>query len=204
MPVFTSGQMGEWCEVEDFQIVQLGAGEERRLRVSTARMHVICTAGRVNLRHGASRVVLEVAGQYEAHGGEVRLQACGPAQILYATGHWTEVTSAGIFKTAPGAPPTGDSPYSYAKATPFDRHYHDCDEYWFFLEGRASAVCGDSFHEVGPGDCVATPMGWNHDLARCHSPSGIRAVWFESTLKGQRRAGHLWEPKHGQAVPKAI
>ena len=35
---------------------------------------------------------------------------------------WSDVTSTGTFRIDPGQT--------------FDRHYHDCDEYWFIRDGR--------------------------------------------------------------------
>jgi mannose-6-phosphate isomerase-like protein (cupin superfamily) len=206
MPVFTTRPMAAWCEVEDFEILNLTNGEERAFDAAAPRQLFICTLGKLRLRHQASDVILEMGRQYEARDGKaVRVNASGACQLFRAVGHWEEICGAGIFTTAQhGTPPTGDSPCAYAKHTSFDRHYHDCDEYWIFLEGRAVAVCGDEFHEVGPGDCLATPMGWNHDIAQCHTAAGIRAIYLEGAPRGQRRMGHLWEPKHGPAIPTTI
>jgi hypothetical protein len=33
-----------------------------------------------------------------------------------------------------------------------------------------------------------------------HDP--IRAVFFETTMEGQKRRGHLWDHKHGAAEPR--
>ena len=61
----------------------------------------------------------------------------------------------------------------------------------------------DKFFDVGPGDCVATGMGWHHDVPCVEGGGTLKAVWFEGTLEGQKRVGHLWEPKHGPARPEA-
>ena len=58
---------------------------------------------------------------------------------------------------------------------------------------------GKSF-EVGPGDCVATGMGHHHDFPHVSEP--IRAIYFETTLEGEKRRGHLWDHKHGAAQPQ--
>ncbi|MGH2616746.1 MAG: cupin domain-containing protein, partial [Thermomicrobiales bacterium] len=90
-------------------------------------------------------------------------------------------------------------PVSYPKTTSFDSHYHDCDEYWIVWAGRGVAVSEGQEYEVGPGDCVATGMGHHHDFPRVQEP--VQAVYFETTLQGAKRRGHLWEHTHGLAQP---
>ena len=53
----------------------------------------------------------------------------------------------------PGATNGGDA-VAYPKTTRVDSHYHDCDEYWILLEGRATVVVGDAAMEMRPGDGV--------------------------------------------------
>jgi len=91
---------------------------------------------------------------------------------------------------------TGD-PVVYAKTTTFDSHYHDHDEYFLILEGRAQVVVGDQCQDVGPGDAVAIGMGWHHDIPHILEP--LRSVYFHSRLEGQCRPGHLWNHCHGCA-----
>jgi mannose-6-phosphate isomerase-like protein (cupin superfamily) len=117
-------------------------------------------------------------------------------------GRWgAEVGGSGIFGGSEVADPhDGGDPVDYEKRTGFDNHYHDCDEYWIIFEGRGLAVSEGKPYEVGPGDCVATGMGFHHDLPRVHEP--LRGVFFETTLEGQKRLGHLWDHTHGVAEPK--
>ncbi len=63
------------------------------------------------------------------------------------------------------------------------------------------AVSERKHYEVGPGDCLAIGMGHHHDLPIVTEP--VRAVFFETTLEGQKRRGHLWEHTHGPAEPRA-
>jgi mannose-6-phosphate isomerase-like protein (cupin superfamily) len=46
---------------------------------------------------------------------------------------------------------------------------------------------------------VITGAGDHHDLPEISTP--IRAVYFETTLVGEKRTGHLWEHTHGKATP---
>jgi len=69
-----------------------------------------------------------------------------------------------------------------------DYHYHDCDEYWFILEGDAKVIEGGVEYELGPGDCVFTPMGSEHKIA---ATSDCVIFWAGLALRGRERAGHL-------------
>jgi len=82
-----------------------------------------------------------------------------------------------------------------------DRHFHDCDEFWIVLNGRATVSSEDKIYNVGPGDCVATGRGWQHDILRCDPATEFRAIWLETELEGQRRTGHLREPLDGPCSP---
>lgn len=69
-----------------------------------------------------------------------------------------------------------------------DYHYHDCDEYWFILEGCAKVVEDGVEYEVGPGDCVFTPMGSEHKIK---AVTDCVEFWCELQLQGKKRPGHL-------------
>ena len=56
-------------------------------------------------------------------------------------------------------------------------------------------------YAVGPGDCVATRRGDHHDFPL--APEPVTAVYLETTLRGRRRRGHLWDHTHGPAEPHA-
>ena len=88
------------------------------------------------------------------------------------------------------------------KRTSIDRHYHDCDEYWVILEGRGTVVVDDQQMPVKPGDCFAIRMGHPHDFPDVESE--VRAVFFETTLSGEKRIGHLWNHTHGVARPQPL
>jgi len=42
-------------------------------------------------------------------------------------------------------------------------------------------------------------MGWHHDFPRVDR--SVKAVYFETTMQGKKRRGHLWEHTHGPAQP---
>ena len=88
---------------------------------------------------------------------------------------WSDVTSTGTFRIDPGQT--------------FDRHYHDCDEYWFIRDGRAVIEIDDERYTVEAGDIVCTEIGREHDFLQVLEP--ITGFWFEAVLKPGGRAGHL-------------
>ena len=76
----------------------------------------------------------------------------------------------------------------------------------FFRLGITSIAASDGHMQVmsatllGPGDCVATGMGHHHDFPIVVEP--VRAVFFETTMQGRKRRGHLWNHRHGPAEPR--
>lgn len=90
---------------------------------------------------------------------------------------WSDVTSAGTFRVEPGGR--------------FDRHFHDCDEYWLLFAGRARVLVGSGTYEVGPGDIVCTRTGTVHDILGVRGT--LEGFWFEGPTPDGGRIGHLHE-----------
>jgi mannose-6-phosphate isomerase-like protein (cupin superfamily) len=88
---------------------------------------------------------------------------------------WSDVTSTGTFRIEPGQT--------------FDRHFHDCDEYWLIFEGRAIIEIDDERYSIEPGDIVCTEIGREHDFLQVLET--VRGFWFEAVLIPGGRAGHL-------------
>jgi len=88
---------------------------------------------------------------------------------------WCDATSAGVFRVEPNGR--------------FDRHYHDCDEYWLVFAGRAHVLVGQRTHQVSPGDIVCTPTGTEHDVVGVYET--LEAFWFEARTPPGGRIGHL-------------
>ncbi|HEY3378320.1 MAG TPA: hypothetical protein VGL77_12580 [Armatimonadota bacterium] len=207
MPIFRAGagQAPAWCELERFELIALQRGERRQLPRTGQREHLIVCRGLLQATSGATTSTLPEGGQLELTAAEAEgysLTALNETLVFHAAGHWGSITSSGIFTARPGTPPTHDTPYPYAKTTTFDNHYHDCDEYWIILDGHCRAVSEGQCYDVAPGDCIVTGMGWHHDVASIEGEGPLKGVWFEGTLEGQKRVGHLWEPQHGPAEPK--
>jgi len=206
MPVFRSGpgQAPDWCEMESFDIVRLlpeeghtfeRMGKKEKLVVVRGECTLFFAGEKMRAREGAILDLNVPVGRFVI---EEALQA---TTLVRMAGHWGEATGGcGIFLAKPSSRPqdVGD-PVFYSKQTNFDSHYHDCDEYWIVCEGRGIAVSEGMEYELGEGDCLVTAMGFHHDLPQVFEP--LRAVYFETTLKGAKRKGHLWEHTHGKADP---
>ena len=73
---------------------------------------------------------------------------------------------------------------------PSDRHYHDCDEAWVVVSGKARVLSEGREYTVSAGDVVWTRMGDEHQLIEIlESPYGV--VWMANELRGRKRPGHL-------------
>jgi mannose-6-phosphate isomerase-like protein (cupin superfamily) len=203
--VFTSAtRPPTWCELEAFEIVNLAPGESRDCPRLSAKERVIATNGSLQVVAGSRSQVLR-EGQFLDLAAEPGWRLRGtwrPSQAVVLRGRWgDELGGCGLFTgRAHGPTLVEGDPVDYPKNTGFDSHYHDCDEYWLFLEGKGTAVVGKRFMAVGPGDCLAIGMGHHHDLPVVESP--VKAVYFETTLEGQKRTGHLWNHTHGAAEPR--
>lgn len=126
---------------------------------------------------------------------EMISQARGPEDLVVVRGlapdsrpPWSDATSAGVFHVEPHGR--------------FDRHYHDCDEYWFVCSGRARVLVGSRTYTVGAGDIVCTPRGTEHDVLGVFER--LEAFWFEARTPPGGRIGHLHrthEDSLGHVVP---
>ena len=69
-------------------------------------------------------------------------------------------------------------------------HYHDCDEWWIVLSGKARVMSEGKEYIVTTGDILWTRMGDEHHLLEIlEMPYGI--AYLEEQLRGQKRPGHL-------------
>ena len=205
MPVVKLGQpMPLWCELTAYDVIRLAPGEKRYLPRRDARVKVTIADGdcAVDATPAARGETVEIVA-----GTPQFAVAAGPAgtEFVAMHGHWGDETGGvGLFGLAnePGGSRSdmGDKT-AYPKHTSFDAHYHDCDEYWIVVGGLGTVVSEGRHFEVGPGDCVATGMGHHHDFPE--APEPVTAVFFETTMEGEKRPGHLWDHMHGPAKPKA-
>jgi mannose-6-phosphate isomerase-like protein (cupin superfamily) len=187
-----------WSEMKSFSVNDFGPGE-RKHTIGRGQARLLVTAGSCQVRQGPRSQVLREGQFVPLEPGEAVLIASGPAQAVVFEGNWgEELGGCGVFRAENVAAPAdrGD-PVSYAKHTNIDAHYHDCQEFWLLLEGAAVAVVDDQHIAMRPGDCLPIPMGAMHDMP--DTPQPVKAVYFETTLGGKKRTGHLWQHTHGSA-----
>jgi len=189
-----------------FEIVQLAPGQHHTFARISKKEKLILGQGQCRIQyHGATLLVERGANMdltSESGHFEV-IEVVAPSILIRMCGDWgDELGGSGLFtgKSSEHPQDNGD-PVAYRKETNFDNHYHDCDEYWILFEGSGAVVSEGKHYEVSAGDCVATGMGHHHNIQRVGER--IEAVFFETTLEGQKRRGHLWDHTHGLAHPKA-
>ena len=207
MPVFKSGNglAPEWCEMEYFDILHLPAGARHRYERTGAKEKLVVGKGRCRIRTGDQVFDAEERANLDLTAPDDRFEIEEVAEdvtLIRMCGRWGDETGgSGLFAVdrTDKRKDRGD-PVSYTKETSFDSHFHDCDEYWIIFEGYGIAVSEGKCYEVGPGDCVATGMGHHHDFPQVDEP--VKAVYFETTMEGRKRPGHLWTHTHGPAEPK--
>lgn len=188
-----------WSDVKSFSWYGLEAGEQR-IEVREARARLLVTAGSCQVRQGSRSQVLREGQFVPLEAGGAVLATGGSARAVVFEGSWgEELGGCGLFRAENVAAPAdrGD-PVSYPKRTNIDAHYHDCQEFWLLLEGAATVVVDGQHLQMRPGDCLPIPMGAMHDMP--DAPEPVKAVYFETTLRGQKRTGHLWQHTHGPAV----
>jgi mannose-6-phosphate isomerase-like protein (cupin superfamily) len=192
-----------WCELTGFEIITMGPNDTADFSAGPMKRRFVAVDGPANVVTASGSQVIRDGQFWDAEEGaaaSLRTQDL-PSRLVCFTGAWgSHLGGCGTFTVAgAGTPGDGGDPVTYAKSTSFDSHYHDCDEYWVILDGSGEVVVGDEHLTVRAGDCVATAMGVHHDFPNVDSP--IVAVYFETTLRGRKRIGHLWEHRHGPAEP---
>lgn len=202
-------QFPDWCEVASYKILDLHTDALPNLQDSARAEKLIVVRGsctlaldeKQTLQAGESVDLDRLRATSKERQSEIQEAAPGTLAVYFA-GRWQSPTGgSGVFTVQQSDRPIdhGD-PIWYPKSTSFDRHFHDCDEYWVVIEGRGVAVSEGASYDVGPGDCIVTGMGHHHDFPQASET--ILAAFFETTLEGQQRRGHLWEHTHGAAEPQ--
>ena len=69
-------------------------------------------------------------------------------------------------------------------------HFHDNEEFWFVIRGRARIVTDGQERVVGKGDVVCTRMGDEHAILNALE-APYEHVWIACNRRGRERSGHL-------------
>jgi mannose-6-phosphate isomerase-like protein (cupin superfamily) len=207
MPVFREGegQAPTWCEMTHFEIVHLLPGQRHTFVRVAQKEKLIVGQGSCRITYNDSAILAERGTNLDltSESGQFEITDISADTILIRMcGHWGDkLGGSGLFAVTKSEHPQdkGDA-VDYPKETNFDCHYHDCDEYWILFKGEGVAVSEGKHYAVRAGDCVATGMGHHHDFPLVSER--VEAVFFETTMQGQMRRGHLWNHTHGPAQPK--
>ncbi|HZG87772.1 hypothetical protein [Paenibacillus sp.] len=209
MPVLKRAkQLPDWCELKHYEIIRLEAGDVWSVTLNGRgyKEKWICCegAGIVSKEERQMPVfagtALDFAAEEDAVAARISVRE-GPFVLIRMFGQWgEEVGGCGVFRMEASELPGNDGdPAEYPRNTFNDNHYHDCDEYYIIYDGFGVVVTESRHYIVGAGDCVVTAAGDHHDIPIVVKP--LKAVFFETTLIGRKRRGHLWNHTHGPATP---
>lgn len=208
MPViknYNYQDMPGWAELKKYQHVYVKADEELMIDESKyPKVALMCLAGSITVKDGEEEVTCTLGQAYELKESKAVVTAqpyffVEKASFMLMCGTW-ESASFNMFRAEIYENPVNHgTPCDYYRNCSFDNHYHDFDEYWIIYQGHGVAYTEDKPFEVGPGDCVATGIGWHHDFPIAHDY--VCAVTVETEGTGLNRPDHLWEQVHGKAVP---
>jgi len=206
MPVFRAGygQAPAWCEMDFFFIYELVEKTTKSFIISGKKERLFICEGKCRIINGDRQKQVkagEIIDVRNEIGSKVELKAAESSILIRVGGQWgDELGNSGFFKIENSMTPKniGD-PVEYKHKTEFDNHYHDCDEYWIIYRGKAIAVSEKIVYTISAGDCLVTGHGHHHDMPEVLEI--LFGIYFETTLMGQKRRGHLWNHKNGAARP---
>jgi len=185
-----------WSEVDFIEIIRFETGESRKINKKSKKEIFFIGSGKIQFYFNNVMVILEYGEHVDFPDESITIEIknlTNQATLVRIGGCWgEEVGDSGVFRLERSSTPNniGDA-VNYQRNTYFDNHYHDCDEYWIILQGSGEAVTeGERFY-VRAGDCIVTRKGAHHDFPIVKET--IHGVYFETTLKGKKRKGHLWD-----------
>ena len=87
---------------------------------------------------------------------------------------WSTVTSSAVLKGV--------------NSGHFDRHFHDCNEYWLISKGKAKVWIDGKTYYVRDGDIVCIKAGLEHDVLELYEP--LVGFHFEDATPPGGKTGH--------------
>ena len=208
MPVIQSGSkdVPAWCELEDFEIIRMPGEEVRTFPRRCDREIYVVVNGAPVLTCGDYECKSTDGGYFHlppSRTDDTKIWAWHyDTTIVRMVGHWEALATAGVHIVKTTDEPIKDGrSYDDEKTSDFDRHYHDYQEYWVIYDGEGRLVIGEEFIDTKPGDCIIAPTAWHQDCQFVKGGGNLSLVWLGATPRGEKRIGHLYEPKHGTAAP---
>ncbi len=195
MPIIKIGEdkFPEWSEIENI-IIKKDSNEKNELIKNNSAKAVIficngeCEIEETHLKKNDIKFLTSK---------NLHIKNASQLSYILLIGNWgDELGNSGFFKiNSSNEPKNIGDPTNYLRSTEFDNHFHDCDEYWIILEGKGLAVSEGIKYFLRANVCLATKMGEHHDLPIVVDE--IEGIYFETTLRGKKRKGHLWNHTHG-------
>lgn len=189
----------EWSEVKKISQLTIEPNSTAEITKSFPKYALFVISGECSIRtNGYEKIFLENDYLFSEKRNISIKSSNHKIEIVLVEGSWgEELGGSAVFRMSKHSTPRniGD-PVDYSRTNDFDNHYHDFDEYWIILKGSGLAVSEGVKYKFSGGDIIATRMGDHHDLSEVHED--IQGIYFETSLRGQKRLGHLWEHTHGK------
>jgi mannose-6-phosphate isomerase-like protein (cupin superfamily) len=190
-----------WSDLDSIEIIRMKKGESGTFQRQSLKEKFFLGDGECEINVDGKSGEAKAGDFFDLNVGAETFRieyAESDSVIIRIAGRWgNETGSCGVFSMNKcNTPKNAGDPADYPRTTEFDNHYHDCDEYWIIFKGSGLAVSEGINYTLNPDTILATRMGDHHDLPKVFEE--IHAAWFESTLKGKKRRGHLWNHTHGK------
>lgn len=189
-------------EVEVIEVIRLKANEDYKVKHHSSKEKILIAEGKILLRNGDKTRDYNKGDvkEFKNENPVKIIIAFEKSVIIRVGGNWNNETgSCGIFELASsGSPKNIGDETDYRRNTDFDNHFHDCDEFWILYEGSGEIVTEGNRYSIKGGDCVFTKAGIHHDFPIVNKT--IKGAWFETSLIGEKREGHLWNHTHKKGV----
>jgi len=202
MPLIKIGKdsFPEWSEIDNIRFLTIR--ELKIIRISSPAIAVCIYKGNCSVDNGTNKTLLSEGDiSFMDREENYLLLNSEYSEVILIEGRWgKELGSSGFFimNNDPEPVNIGD-PVTYEHHTKFDNHYHDFDECWIIIKGRGIAYSEGIRYEFEKGDCLITKMGDHHDLPEIIEE--VHGIFFETTMKGLKREGHLWNHTHSIPDP---
>lgn len=187
----------DWSELDYYDIINLDSAQQYYHKKKSNKESIFIGGGTCEIIEKGKRFKLKYGDNYISQDVDLKIvSGSQKATIIIVGGNWGSlIGNSGVFRMtwSPNPRNIGD-PTDYDRNTDFDNHFHDCDEYWIIFNGSADVVSEGNRYHVSNGDCLITKMGDHHDIVNIEDY--FEGIYFETTLKGKKRLGHLWNHTH--------